>query len=257
MKAPWMWLALAAACSGDKDGQTGETGLPEGDADTDADTDSDTDTDSDADTDTDADTDVAVITPLEGPAYGATLGEWGGRWWNWSYSMPGDAHPILDTTTACDVNQPDDMFYLGGTYGWDTVRTCTVPAGKPIFFPIATVEYDNYGGYSYTADELLYYADLSQDGMVTRRLEIDGQVWENEELDPYRGATAFVLTVPDIYPNLMYWLYEIEFSGDLDPAVTDGTWVLLDPLPPGEHHIAFEAASGSFAIAVEYNLTVE
>jgi hypothetical protein len=48
---------LVAACGGDTDDSTDETGLAEGDADTDTDADSDTDADTDTDTDSDADTD--------------------------------------------------------------------------------------------------------------------------------------------------------------------------------------------------------
>jgi hypothetical protein len=45
-------------------------------------------------------------------------------------------------------------------------------------------------------------------------------------------------------------------SGDLAPAVADGFWIMLAPLPVGEHVIHFRGATPDFETEVIYDLTV-
>lgn len=59
------------------------------------------------------------------------------RWWDWEESSPVDANPIDDPTgAACAQNQPSDVWFLAGTHGGNAHRTCTVPSGPKIFFPV-------------------------------------------------------------------------------------------------------------------------
>jgi len=60
------------------------------------------------------------------------------RWWSWAAAAPDTQSPVADTTgTFCDLNQPDDVFFVAGTFGETGVRrACTIPAGKPVYFPV-------------------------------------------------------------------------------------------------------------------------
>jgi hypothetical protein len=243
------WLALVlVGCSGDEDTQPKDTG------EADADTDSDTDTD----TDTDADTDGPVTLLTEG--YGHSAPEWGPIWWNWLYSMGPDANPVLDTAD-CDTNQTEAVFFLGPTYVGSASRTCTVPAGMPLFFPMDTIELDNHGPYQEydaSAEYLGSFVESFIAGAFERSLTIDGQTWDTAALAAFDGPyQTFVLTVPDIDPNFLDFLGFPHWSGDLDPAVCDGVWILIDPLPPGTHHISFHSSFPSYTIDVDYELTVQ
>ena len=69
--------------------------------------------------------------------FGATYGEWSARWWQWLLSIPAAINPNLDSTGAnCGEGQVDDVWFLAGTFGGAVNRSCTIPAGKPIFFPL-------------------------------------------------------------------------------------------------------------------------
>jgi hypothetical protein len=58
---------------------------------------------------------------------------------DWGLKEPADTNPILDDTGAdCRRNQHGNIWFLAGTfYGPPVERTCKIPAGKALFFPIA------------------------------------------------------------------------------------------------------------------------
>src|SRR5438309_457024 len=84
------------------------------------------------------------ILPPQSHAFGKTYAEWSAAFWQWEYSLPVDHHPLFDTAD-CKVGQSGKAFFLGGTFTVTQVgitvtgivnRTCTIAAGKAIFFPI-------------------------------------------------------------------------------------------------------------------------
>ncbi|KOX07309.1 hypothetical protein [Nocardiopsis sp. NRRL B-16309] len=63
--------------------------------------------------------------------------ELAGRWWRWVWSAPQGGDPVGDTTGRYAAHdQPDDLWFLAGTYGGRVVRRCEVPTGRPLFFPV-------------------------------------------------------------------------------------------------------------------------
>src|SRR6266700_1791762 len=87
-----------------------------------------------------------VVTTTSYP-FGKNYGEWSHAWWLWEYSIPAPNNPVLDTTGAnCDVGQSGQVWFLAGSFTSGTItRTCTVPHGKALFFPIFNSENDNIG----------------------------------------------------------------------------------------------------------------
>ena len=77
-----------------------------------------------------------VFPPQSNP-YGSSIPEWTTEWWRWALSIPLDQSPILDTTGAfSDVGQSGPVYNLAGTFGGFVTRSCTIPNGKAILFPI-------------------------------------------------------------------------------------------------------------------------
>src|SRR2546421_2027886 len=87
-----------------------------------------------------ASADPVVFAPGSHP-YGASYGEWSGRWWQWALkgSTP-ETNAVLDTTGAhCALRQSGPVWFLAGLFDNGTVtRNCTVPAGKALFFPVVS-----------------------------------------------------------------------------------------------------------------------
>src|SRR4030081_3634226 len=72
-----------------------------------------------------------------------TYGQWSARWSQWALAIPKGTNPLLDTTGAkCAVGQGGPVWFLAGTFGSGSVsRSCTVPAGKALFFPVVNAFY--------------------------------------------------------------------------------------------------------------------
>jgi len=70
-----------------------------------------------------------------------TLKELSAEWWQWAVSIPTSANPLTDTTgTDCLVGQRGATWFLAGVLGTPpggtVTRTCSIPQGRMLFFPI-------------------------------------------------------------------------------------------------------------------------
>ncbi|HEX6281089.1 MAG TPA: hypothetical protein VFZ67_02570 [Nitrososphaera sp.] len=197
------------------------------------------------------------IFPPDAEPYGLTYGEWTTKWWQWIYSMPEEHNPAIDDTGEnCANNQSGPVWFLAGTFGGAVTRECTIPPGKAILYPIMNVECDSATDPTLdTESELRSCAKADQDTVITKEITIDGINISN--LDNYRfQSRLFNLTFPE--NNIA------GIAPQIAKAVSDGYWILLEPLPPGTHEIHSRAALGdptaigttNFALDVTYLLTV-
>jgi hypothetical protein len=182
--------------------------------------------------------------------YGATYGEWSARWWQWVLSIPTAINPILDATGAnCDQGQKngeDDVWFLAGDFGGSATRACTIPVGKPIFFPLINqVAFQPTGGE--TLLDLRRLISASINNVSVLECTIDGVALTN--LFAFRvHSPSFSLVAPP--GGLLH-------GGATDPMVSDGYWLLVSPLPAGQHTIHFHAeTTDGFVLDVTYNLTI-
>jgi hypothetical protein len=144
---------------------------------------------------------------------------------------------------------------LAGTGGGAVTRQCTIPADKAILMPIINVECDTAADPSRTEADLRSCAKADQDTVIEKEITIDGINVGN--LDSYRfQSPLFNVTFP-----------ENNIAGvqpQTAEAISDGFWILLEPLSPGSHEIHVKAALGdpttvgttNFALDVRYLLTV-
>jgi hypothetical protein len=69
--------------------------------------------------------------------------------WNWALQFPAATNPVEDPTgESCHLGQQGPVWFLAGTFGGTVTRTCTIPEGKFLFFPIVNVPGDVPRGYS-------------------------------------------------------------------------------------------------------------
>jgi len=79
------------------------------------------------------------VLPRDSTPYGKSYAEWHAAWWKWAFETPADERPVLDETGEfCHVGQSGPVWFLAGTASFggsgSVERTCTVPAGKALFF---------------------------------------------------------------------------------------------------------------------------
>jgi hypothetical protein len=202
------------------------------------------------------------VFPPNSKPYGKSYGEWGGEWWKYVLSYPLDISPLNDPTGAnCGMDQSGPVFFLVGTTGGAAVRDeCIVPSGKALFFPLVNI----FGAVPEDAANSQDLRDLVS--WVTNYIDeitvsVDGVPLQN--LWNYRFESPFSFTgaVDNPFdqncgtPGTCYEGYhEIGFS--------DGYWIMMPPLPAGEHTINFGGHFNlpdwgwEFEVDVTYNLTV-
>ena len=190
------------------------------------------------------------IAPPQSKLRGLTLGEWSARWWKWALETPTSLNPLIDTTGAnCAVGQTGHVWFLAGTLdtGDPVVRTCTIQTGTSLFFPAVNAFCVAEGDGSLEAQRACAAAFLAE--VTSIEVEIDGV--SVNALQSYRAQSpAFDLTLPS--DNIFG-----APAGLYAPTAADGFYLIVRPLPPGEHTIHIRAEFGADAIDVTYLLTVE
>ena len=184
------------------------------------------------------------LLPASNPVAGTSQVEWSRLWWIWAASFDDSTSPVADRTgDMCHLKQEGAVWFLAGTYGTRrTVRTCTMPAGKHVFFPLL-----NYLSYKspaqpWTCDELRSSVAGATEDVTSLILEVDGK--RVRGLEAHRLATGCF----DLY------------QGDCDCkglAAANGFYVMLEPLAPGTHTLNFGGRTPNMSQAVTYTLYVK
>jgi hypothetical protein len=218
---------------------------------------------------------AGAITPVRSDGNGKQEGGEGkyadltAVWWQWALGQPAvdvdgtNTNPVLDSTGEfAAAGQPNGIgpankyFFLAGTFGGDVTRVVTVPKGKTLFFPVVNFEADNAVAppTNYTVPQLRALAAAQIDSVTSAFAELDGA-----PLQLFRTKSpTFAYTLPA--ENSIYEYFGLigpQFEGTVKPAVSDGYWAVIPPLPPGEYLLQFGGANSSgFSNEVTYYLTV-
>jgi hypothetical protein len=206
---------------------------------------------------------AGVFAPSSTP-YGKTYGEWSALWWQWALRTPERESPMTHADKA-PVEDAGPVVFLAGTFGMGAERSCTVPAGKAILFPVV-----NWA----------YFGNLDSDTEPVMRAGVKyaadhaTNLWASVDGVPLHGLQGFRFQSPDLF--LIAFDPVDPLFGPLDPrppyppltypCFADGFWVMLEPLAPGEHTLAwggkavFQATYPNvdvFEQDITYHVTVE
>jgi hypothetical protein len=193
--------------------------------------------------------------------FGKSYNELAGDWWNWAVQFPLATNPIAeDGVVDCTRGQTGKIWFLAGNFGGDagepnpSNRTCTIPSGKALFFPLANS---------------LFWVPEDGANVDAVRKAANGQINPISELEV--SIDGIAIADPFAYraqsPPGGFALHFGPLLGDFgfgplpdprDPAVADGYWILLAPLRKGEHEIHFRSSdpAAGFNVEVTYHLTV-
>ncbi|MFF8511220.1 signal protein [Streptomyces sp. NPDC015492] len=178
---------------------------------------------------------AGTLPPSTDPVQGSeslSSAELQGRWWTWAASEPEATNPVADGDgRACARNQPQDVWFLAGTFGGRAERACEVPGGRSIAAPVV----NTFGDPERCAD----FMSGAQGTVV-----LDGKVVEPEA---YPGDSITVLGAQG---------NPVTGEEGRFAATGCGLWVQLPPLAPGKHSLKIRGRSGGFSTGVDYALTV-
>ncbi len=210
-----------------------------------------------ASTSTGAVAEEAPVLPPRSHPHGKSFSEWAAGWWRWALAQPASTSPLLDPTGAfCASGQTGKVWFLAGLFNesGEVTRSCTVPPGTMIFFPIVNTFYcaapfdpPEQQTEEYVLEQVSSFPETVSGLGAT----IDGNP---VDLDPYLVQSVFFeveLPEDNIFedPDLAQYVFR--------PCADVGYYLMLHPLSAGQHTIHFEGSAGDFSVDVTYNLTVE
>jgi hypothetical protein len=177
-------------------------------------------------------------------ALGKTYGQWSVEWFQYIAAIPADQNPLFsDGEVDLSIGQQGHVWFLAGSWIGPVMRTGEVPADTPLFFPIFNVWWAYEPGEEITEDGMRDAIAGAIDAVDVVHCTIDG-----------RASAIYYPTVREQSPA---FAYSSELLGDTELAVSDGYWVMIPPLPVGEHVIHFDGGiTGSWEQDVTYNITV-
>ena len=173
----------------------------------------------------------------------------GDMFWQWQFSLPVPANPIFDNGD-CKTGQSGPAWFLGGTSNTSTVngvtigqadRTCTLPANRPIFFPIINSECsdvpgDNLGDTTEVGLRACakFFTDFTTAVSVTLdNISLTGNI--QRAASPAGGFQFGPLPGN----NVLQHFGLAAQPGSTHNSVSDGFYLKLDPLPAGMHTLHF------------------
>jgi hypothetical protein len=183
------------------------------------------------------------IYPLSSKPYGKTYGEWASEWWQWFSSIPKTMNPSIDQTGKdCNINQNDkNVWFLTLDFGTGKhiTRSCSIPEGRAIFVPMFANDCDFSDASHPPISGLLKCARDFTDSLQRVSLTIDGK--------PIVSPQSYRVDSP-----LFYTTYAGPTNADnvygvppgKYPAQLNGYFIILHPLPIGEHNIFINTVAG-------------
>jgi hypothetical protein len=199
------------------------------------------------------------IAPIQSHPRGQGYAEWAVDWWQWALETPAPTNPF--GSGSCETSQTGRVWFLAGVlFRGFAERTCTVPRGTALFFPV----WNNfYGAFlndppeQRTPEFILNAAACTASEIF---VEIDGV--------PVRHPKRFYVSAQES------GLFNIQLPKDnvlgvdesvipelrLSPSAQSGYYLFLRPLRPGPHIIHWRAKGTCFgreqAQQVTYMITV-
>lgn len=199
------------------------------------------------------------IAPPWSRPFGQSYREWAADWWRWALAIPAGSNPILDTTGAdCARGQRGAVWFLAGTFAGVAERECTIPRGRALFFPLASVLWVQT-----LQDPALSIPELR--GIVRAQLEgtelfasIDGR----PVLAPQRydeDSPVIVARLPD--DNVLAiddGSCPRDAGGTLTcaPFLDAGYYLFVWPLRRGTHHIELSSFVPFFGQSIDVRYTL-
>jgi hypothetical protein len=203
------------------------------------------------------------IAPINTIPEGQTYGRWAASWWQWALQIPAVENPVLDTTGQyCAQRQVDVVWFLAGVFVSGTAaRTCKIPTGKSLFFPLINNAYFAFlsDPPEQRSDEYVRrQASCTQPAKIA--VSIDGSAVPHPT-QYFTGASGsqspiFNVQLPpgDVFGFDTTAVPELALS----PSAEQGYYLFLHPLPPGNHTIRWVASgcTGGGFQDITYQLTV-
>lgn len=178
---------------------------------------------------------------------GQSQGVWSERWWQWASSFDYGDSPVADVTgERCGAGQSGKVWFLAGTYESHPIeRTCTIPVGTYLFFPLVNymVAPTRCDG-CLTCEMAIATAKRITDEPMGLFTEIDGKAMT--DLASHRQISPACFDLAGRVPG----------APKIFPTASNGYWLMLKPFEKGAHTLRIGGSLPSIRQEIVYKLTV-
>jgi hypothetical protein len=211
------------------------------------------------------------------------------KWWQWQFSFKNDDNPSTATGEVdCLAGQTGNVYFLSGFFSlidplhFSAERSCTIPVGKALFFPIlnlecSSLEPDPFFGETKEDRKACVEGLLGTESVIKVGIQMNSEdpIDFNQLIDLSPNREQYQVISPDFQFRVPAEDNILGISGT--PATgayfhgrstSDGYWLFLPPLPEGNHTIrifgefGLDSPLGSvdsppgFQTDVTYHLTI-
>jgi hypothetical protein len=211
--------------------------------------------------------DEDIVFDADEAPFGISYSQWTSRLWQHMLSIPAPINQFTEgTLNACWSGQNGPAWFLVGKLllGGTSIRSCTIPADKALFFPVYnSIWIDTPGvcgqGAPMTVREMRTSATSSLVALTTMSVELDGKPIGGLREHRHKSQ-VFDVTLPEDnvfnLPCTTFGLGTVP-GGVYAPAVDEGYYVMLKPMSEGGHTLRIRSAdSNGFDQDVTYHLSV-
>ena len=194
----------------------------------------------------------SLVFPPQAHPYGASYQEWAARYWQRTLSLPVDA---ASYAAPLSDGQSGQVWVLASPLGIAPINTFqfSIPEGKAMLISPLTFWVDNANCPSFTdftvaelrAQVSAEWSQVSETSFTIDGVTIPGLT--NPQDSPYLfDSTVFSYTLPDhdTYPTVLFGATCIANGTTIDGAVAEGVFLMVKPLPVGQHRIHMTAVFG-------------
>src|SRR5262245_55522723 len=165
---------------------------------------------------------------------GRSITEWGNAWWQFGFNNP-DFFSDPKLSYLGNVSGP--VFFAQGSGGKPFRGKVDVPRGEHLLVPIATYIWTFFDPCAeIRCARKIINENFIKGGIRDVFLKIDGV--------PVANLASHLVWVDRLHPDVFLVdagpIGEDGYGGIL-PALQGGYWVMLEPLSPGQHSVAFGA----------------
>jgi hypothetical protein len=199
-------------------------------------------------------------------------------WWEWVLSIPanfGDSSPIINpddfnplfapddpqgkTTGNCELGQHGDVWFLAASNNppMGGTRSCTLPAGREVLFPLVNAECSTAEGNGTTFDELSDCAKGFMDAVTVLEATIDGKAITNLPKFRFQSPLFMFVTPKDNPLNALDGFPTPPIPSGPSPSASDGFWLLFKPLSVGDHVITYHAKAPSLHFELSGTINIK
>lgn len=196
-----------------------------------------------------------LVAPIKSQPHGLSYGDWGARWYQWALGTPVSVNPVAGAD--CRGGQVAHVWFLHGVFGaGEAERSCRIPAGTALFFPLINNAYAAFLNDPPETRTEAFVRSMATCNADALSASIDGQPIEHPARYHVDAQETPLFEIQLPVDNILGLTEADAQDLLLSPVAHSGYYLFLHPLSPGTHTIEWQASGACGAQDITYTIEV-